>query len=79
MPRTPSTAALLIASALLCVSCATAPSVCPKLPEPPAKAPLGPSFQDEMQQFLKGSPPEQTSYELISAPAKTGSGRLTRR
>ncbi len=77
MPRTPNTAASLLASALLCTSCAVAPTVCPKLPEPPAKVPLGPSFQDEMQQFLRGSLPEPISYELSLPPARTGSGKPT--
>lgn len=74
MPRTLNTAGLLLASALLCTSCAVAPTVCPKLPEPPAKVPLGLSFQDEMQQFLRGSLPEPISYELSLPPAKIGSG-----
>lgn len=78
MPRTPNTAGLLLASAMLCASCAVAPTVCPKLPEPPAKVPLGPSFQDEMRLFLKGSLPEPISYELSLPPARTGSGGPTK-
>lgn len=56
--------ALVAASLMLLSACASAPSVCPSPPEPPAPVPLGPSFQDEMQRFLNGSLPEQMSYEL---------------
>lgn len=77
MSRTPSTAGLLLASAMLCASCAVAPTVCPKLPEPPARVQLGPSFQDEIATFLQGSLPEPISYELSLPPAKIGSGKPT--
>lgn len=52
--------------------CATAPSVCPKLPPPPSLAPQGPSFLDLTASFLSGKLPEQTNYALPSLGAKPG-------
>lgn len=70
-PKRRAVASLLILSALA-TSCATAPSVCPRLPDPPAPVELGPSFLDQMRTFLSGSLPEPTNYELRSAPARPG-------
>lgn len=53
--------------------CASAPIVCPDLPEPPVKVPLGPSFQDRMEDFLRGKLPEPTSSEPLSPSATDGS------
>lgn len=71
MPRKLNCAASVLASLMLLSGCATAPNVCPSLPAPPAKVPLGPSFQDQMQHFLAGSLPEPTTSEQPSQPAKT--------
>lgn len=65
-------AALLLLVTPLFVSCATAPSACPRLPPPPALAPPGPSYLDRMQSFLRGKLPEPISYELTSKPAEGG-------
>lgn len=52
---------------LLLPGCRTAPIASPPVQvEPPrkpplAKVPLGPSFRDQMQSFLTGKLPEQTS------------------
>jgi len=65
----------LLLSTLLSAGCATVPPVaqtCPKLPEPPARVPLGPSFQERMDAFLQGKLPEPISYELRSPSAKGG-------
>lgn len=65
--------ALSIAASLTLLSgCQTAPIVCPKPPDPPARAPLGASFHDEMQRFLSGSLDEPMSYALPSKGAKVG-------
>jgi len=56
-------------------ACASAPSVCPNLPELPVMAPLGPSFQGQMQDFLKGKLPEPTNSQPPSTPAKSGQGK----
>lgn len=71
MPRTSNFVALAAVSLTLLSGCATAPTVCPNRPAPPAKVPLGPSFQDEMRRFLNGSPPEPTTSVLPSQPVKT--------
>ena len=71
MPRKLNCAASALASLMLLSGCATAPTVCPSPAAPPAKVPLGPSFQDEMRRFLSGSLPEPTTSELPSQPAKT--------
>lgn len=64
---------LSIASLLTLLSgCQTAPTVCPSLPEPPAKVPLGPSFQHEIARFLSGSLDEPMSYALPSTGARVG-------
>ena len=65
-------AELLLLATPLFVSCATAPTECPRLPPPPALAPAGPSFQDRMASFLSGRVPEPISYGLTSKPAEGG-------
>lgn len=57
---------------MLLSGCQTAPIVCPKPPDPPARAPLGASFHDEMQRFLSGSLDEPMSYALPSKGARVG-------
>lgn len=70
---------LSIASLLMLLSgCQTAPTVCPSQPEPPAKVPLGESFQEQMQRFLSGLLDEPMSYELPSKGAKVGRNEGTR-
>lgn len=51
-------AASMLALLTLLSGCASAPTVCPNLPEKPVRVDLGPSFQDQMQDFLKGMLPE---------------------
>jgi hypothetical protein len=62
----------MLALLMLCSGCATVPSACPAPPPPPAKVPLGPSFQDQMESFLKGSLPEPINYALPLENAKGG-------
>ena len=68
-----------IALLMLLSGCATAPIDCPRLPEPPARVPLGENFQDRMQQFLSGTLPTPVDYSLHSAPARTESGTPSRK
>ena len=71
------TRSIALASALtlpmLLSACASAPSVCPNLPELPAVVELGPSFQTRMRGFLSGKLPEQTNSVQPSKPARPGS------
>ncbi len=63
----------MIGLLMLCSGCATAPQiVCPSLPVPPVRVQLGPSFQDEMQMLLQGSPPEPITSDPDSLSAKPG-------
>lgn len=61
--------ALAASVMLLLPACKTAPVAIPPAqvacpaPPPLAKVPLGPSFLEQMQSFLSGSLPEQTSSE----------------
>jgi hypothetical protein len=71
MKKTPFSALFLAALLLLCSACATAPIACPSPRVPPAPVPLGPSFQDEMGSFLKGSLPEPTASAPSSTPARS--------
>lgn len=48
---------------MLLSACASVPHGCPNLPASPVKVPLGPSFQDRMQDFSKGKLPERTASE----------------
>jgi len=67
--------ALLALLPLFLSACASAPNVDPRpavqaaKPPPLVKEPLGPSFHDQMQNFLSGKLPAQTSSVLPLAPA----------
>ena len=71
-------AALAAGLLTLLSACTTAPLVCPSPPVPPAPEPLGPSFQDQMQLFLSGKPPELTPYALPLPAAKDKPTRMDR-
>lgn len=58
---------------MLLSGCATAPSASLKPPSPPARAPLGENFQEEMQRFLNGSLPALKPSDESSKPRKTES------
>lgn len=61
--------------AVILSGCATVQTVCPKLPDPPQREQLGPSFQDRMQNFLQGNLPEPTGSERPSKSATPGSSQ----
>lgn len=63
---------------MLLSGCQTAPIVCPKPPEPPAKVPLGESYLVQMQRFLSGSLEEPMNYALPSKGAKVGTPEPSR-
>lgn len=65
----------MLASLTLLSACATAPTVCPNLPEPPAKVPLDGNWQDQMQHFLNGTLPELPNRKQPSPSATGGSTR----
>lgn len=51
----------MLALLTLLSGCASAPSVCQSLPDKPVKVPLVQNWQQEMQNFLAGTLPEQQS------------------
>lgn len=70
--------AYALTALLLLPGCSPAPIVSPPVqvecPRPPplARVPLGPSFQDRMEDFLRGKLPEQTSFVPASPRATAG-------
>lgn len=60
---------LILILALLLTACGTAPvASSPRPPELTVRVPPGPSFQERMQNFLRGKLPEQTPSERDSPP-----------
>lgn len=67
------TSLCMLASLTLLSACASAPTACPRLPQPPVRVELGPSFQDRMRDFSSGKLPEPISSAAPSASATAGS------
>lgn len=71
MPRKPNV--FIVAWSLLLVSCASAPNVCPNLPERPVKGQPAPNFQDLMEDFLRGTLPKLPESQMNSLNVTPGS------
>lgn len=63
------TAALMLSSSVLLTACSSAPTAPARRPELLAREPLGPSFQDQMDCFLAGTPPELIESGAPCKPA----------
>lgn len=58
-----------IASLQACATVQSAPQVYPKIPDLPAREPVGPSYLERMQNFLLGRLPAPTDAGQGSKPA----------